>query len=195
MKHLKKGFEGMKDMSTFILSMIASAIVVTFLVMTFFIADNQKDEIVATSIVQDIEQLHSIFERIHETCVIISFDYQKNPINFLNVKSFTSSEVGPMNLVHPEKWEGPYVQDNLAIESIEYQVVRTKNGYFIVPGEGVELPNGKVIGKDLIFDESADIMKMMGDPESLRYQDKSFAVLLDIHKNMDKRIAAAVSSL
>ena len=61
-------------------------------------------------IAQEVVQLRDIFHRIHKTCVIIDFDEQKNHINFLNVEKFTGSEVGPMNLAHPEKWEGPYLE-------------------------------------------------------------------------------------
>ena len=32
-----------------------------------------------------------------------------------------------------------------------HNVERTKNGYFIVPGNGVKLLNSKIIGKDIIF--------------------------------------------
>jgi len=185
----------MKDVSSFILSIFAGTIVVVFLIMTFFLADHQKDEIVGIVIARDVQTLQEIFERIHETCVISSFDYQKNPINFLNVESFTSSEIGPMNLVYPDRWEGPYVKDNLNIQSIEYQIIKTDYGYFIVPGEGVELPNSKVIGKDIIFTETSDVIQMMGDEEVLRYKNSSLAAPLHMHKQMDKRLAAAIQNL
>ena len=131
-------------------------------------------------IAQEVQQLVKIFKRIDKTCKIIDFDYQKNNINFLNVKTFIGSEVGPMNLVHPDNWEGPYLKDNPTIQSKEYQVVKTKKGYFIVPGEGIRLSNGKVIGRDIILDENADIPKMMADKNFLNFKGKALAAPLDV---------------
>lgn len=132
----------------------------------------------------DILKLARIFERINKTCVILEFDYQKNPINFLNVKSFIGSEVGPMNLAYPDRWEGPYLSKNPTIQSIEYQIVRTRKGYFITPGQGVMLPNRKVIGKDIIFDERSDIQAMLKDAQFLNIRGRSLAMQIHIGKSL-----------
>lgn len=131
-------------------------------------------------IASEVIKLRDIFHRIHKTCTIIDFDAQKNAINFLNVAKFSGSEVGPMNLVHPEKWEGPYVKDNPMIYNIAYQVVSTKKGYFVTPGDGVSLPNKKVVGKDIILDQKANIAAMMVNPQELMYKDKPLAAHLEL---------------
>ena len=69
---------------------------------------------------RDVKELKSILERIDKECKILSFDYQKNRINFLNVKSFSGSEVGSINLAFPKKWEGPYLLDNPTYQEKEY---------------------------------------------------------------------------
>lgn len=141
-------------------------------------------------IADDIERLATIFSKIDSTCGIISFDYQKNPINFLNVAHFVSSEVGSMNLKYPDKWQGPYLNDNPTMQGIEYQVVRTQKGYFITPGErierhngilkskGVTLPNGKEIGKDIILEDTSDIAAMIKDPDALSYKGRPLAAAI-----------------
>ena len=131
-------------------------------------------------ITSEVVQLVDIFKRIDKKCKIISFDYQKNHINFLNMKSFVGSEVGPMNLAYPENWEGPYLDDNPVIQGKEYQIVRTKKGYFITPGDGVILANGKVVGKDIILDENADISAMMLDKNVLNFKGKALAAPLPV---------------
>jgi hypothetical protein len=136
-------------------------------------------------IAQEVVVLRDIFHRIHSTCIIIDFDEQKNHINFLNTVKFSGSEVGPMNLVHPEKWEGPYLQENPTIYHIPYQVVSTKKGYFVTPGDGVTLPNKKVIGKDIMLDQKADIDAMMVNSEALQYKDRPLAARLDIGTPMN----------
>lgn len=135
---------------------------------------------VGNLIADDIATLQDIFQHIDAQCTIIDFEYQKNPINFLNVKTFVGSEVGPMNLTHPERWEGPYLDDNPTMQEKEYQIVRTKKGYFITPGDGVILPNGKRIGVDIILDENADIEMMMHDPTMLMFEGKALAAPLSI---------------
>jgi len=131
-------------------------------------------------IAHDVAQLRDIFHKIHKDCVIIDFDAQKNPINFLNVEKFSGSEVGPMNLAHPEKWQGPYMKDNPTMYHIAYQVVSTKNGYFVTPGDGVKLPNKKVVGTDIVLDKKADIAAMIMDPQVLLYKDKPLAARLEL---------------
>lgn len=134
----------------------------------------------ADLIVRDVTELKAIFERIDKECGILSFDYQKNRINFLNNVKFVGSEVGPMNLIHPDKWQGPYVDDNPTYQGKEYLVVRTKKGYFITPDDRVHLPNGAVIGTDIVLDENADIAAMMSNEKQLMFDNKPLAAQLII---------------
>jgi len=159
---------------------IASIVVLFFICLSVFNTLYRSKNDAGIIIAQDIAQLKNIFQKIHQDCGIIDFDAQKNPINFLNVATFTGSEVGPMNLTHPEKWQGPYLKDNPTMYHIAYQIVSTRKGYFITPGDGVTLPNKKVVGKDIILDKNADIQKMMVDPQVLLYKDKPLAAHLDL---------------
>jgi len=154
--------------------------IIFFVGITFFDTIYRVKDDAGIMIATEVIQLRDIFHRIHKTCGIIDFDSQKNPINFLNVEKFTGSEVGPMNLAHPEKWEGPYLQDNPTLYHIAYQVVSTKRGYYITPGDGVKLPNKKVIGKDILLDQKADIDAMMNNPHMLMYKDKPLAARLEL---------------
>ncbi len=146
------------------------------LVNTLYRAKDDAGMMMADAVIE----LRDTFRRIHKTCVIIDFDNQKNSINFLNVEKFTGSEVGPMNLAHPEKWQGPYLQENPTMQHIAYQVVSTQKGYFITPGDGVKLPNNKIVGKDIVLDKKADIEAMMINPELLMYKDRPLAAALEL---------------
>jgi len=130
----------------------------------------------------DLAQLANIFERINDECGILSFDHQKNHINFLNVEKFAGSEVGPMNLANPQKWQGPYVQDNPTVQGHEYLVVSTQKGLYITPGEGVELPNGKVVGRDLTLSPETDLDRLATDPEGFSYRGSPFVLPLKISR-------------
>ncbi len=109
----------------------------------------------------DINQLAMIFNKINDTCGILDFQSDHTEVDFLNVIAFKGSEVGAMNLKFSSKWEGPYVRDNPTIQEKHYQIVKTKKGYFIIPGNGVALKNGLVIGKDIIIDKNTDITELI----------------------------------
>ncbi len=152
----------------------------TLIGLTVFTVRHKTKQFSGEAMVNDIYHLANIFERINKECTILSFDYQKNNINFLNVGSFTGSEVGPMNLAYPEKWNGPYMEDNPTMQGKEYQIVRTDAGYFIVPGDGVQLPNGKVMGKDIILTQETNVAALAQDPDYVSFNSKPLALKLDI---------------
>lgn len=139
-------------------------------------------------IADNIARLSEILERIDTTCKIISFDAQKNPINFLTVRGFAGSEVGSMNMSYPTHWQGPYLHKELSIQGIPYMVVKTTKGYFITPGDGVRLPSGKVIGTDIVLDEKADIEALIRDEQSLMFEGKPLAALLSLHTSFFEQV-------
>lgn len=173
----------------YFLPIATSVLFIVLIGIAIFNAMFTSKEYVADLIAGDVKRLSKIFSCIDRECKILSLEYQKNPINFLNVKEFSGSEIGPMNLAHPEKWEGPYLEDNPTMQEKEYLIVRTKKGYFITPGEGVILPNGKQVGTDIILDENADIAAMAKDPDLLLFKGKSLAAPLSIGTSVSEREA------
>jgi len=139
---------------------------------------------------QDITKITQTLRKINEDCVIASFDQQTVPIDFLNVGSFSGSEVGQINLAYPEKWQGPYLKESPNFKNIPYAVVTTKKGYFVVPGNGVQLPNGKIIGKDIVLDENADVMQLAKNPEGLNFKGKALAAQLKIGYQKEDAVPA-----
>ena len=133
-------------------------------------------------IVDEVQRLSTIFQKIDGECKIIGFRHQKNYIDFLTIERFagTTSEVGAMDLMLPKNWHGPYVQENPVVQEKLYQIVRTKKGYFIAPGDGVKLSSGKTVGVDIVLDESADIKGLVNDPKGLQFQGKPLALPLSI---------------
>lgn len=160
---------------------VATAFLALFLFVTFkyfYQATRANDEVIA----DQIAKLHDIFEEINNTCKIIGFRHPKEYIDFLNVGSFEGSVVGPMNLLEPKNWKGPYLKESLTIEGKEYQIISTKRGYYIVPGDGVKLANGKVIGKTLIVNENSDIDALMRDPKELNSNGRPLAARIDTYQ-------------
>lgn len=115
----------------------------------------------------DITELKYTLEKIQTDCYIYNFEHEKNYIDFLNVVKFSGTTVGSMELGFPYNWKGPYLKINPKIQDRLYVVLKNKQGYFIVPGDGVHLANGKIIGKDLILDQNSDMKKLMQDFDGL----------------------------
>jgi len=137
-----------------------------------------RPRLIAAMIEEDIKIITLALERIDAKCSILSIDDDVNEIDFLNVKEFSGSRVGPLNLAYPKKWEGPYMRVNPTLHGNHYDLVKAKDGLFVVPGDGCSLPNGVVIGKDLAINRQTEIFKHMEKDGRLTYGDNKFAAKL-----------------
>lgn len=164
---------------SFIAATIFSALFVISLIV-FWQHVNQSTEMM---IHQDVINLQKVFQKIHKDCKIISFDHEKNYIDFLTVKEFVGGQVGSMNLGVTKLWKGPYLSENPKIQDHVYVILKNKQGYFIVPDDGVILNNGKVIGKDIVLHATTDMQKMMQNPNGLKSSAGCLAAPVTIEKN------------
>lgn len=148
--------------------------------MTFWYQSKISTELI---IADDVAALSMILQQIDKTCTITHFRYeQQNYIDFLSVVLFEGSEVGTMNLKYPDRWEGPYLLENPTVQGKHYQVVHTHQGYFVMPGNGVKLKNGKVIGKDIIVDVTTNIEKMIQKGGELYFKGRALASFIPLNK-------------
>ena len=121
------------------------------------------DELIA----KDIQALQQIFKKIHQDCTIVQFDRDRNDIDFLTVEKFTGTEVGSMTVLYPNFWQGPYLKYNLMMQQEPYVIAKTLSGYYIIPGNGVTLNNGQILGKDIIIDKKTNMDKLLADSGAL----------------------------
>jgi hypothetical protein len=136
-----------------------------------------------TVISTQVQKLKTIFDQIHQDCGIVDFEHEQNYIDFLTVESFVGSEIGSMNLLYPKEWKGPYVQDNPTVQEQQYVILDNKSGYFIVPGDGVELANGSIVGEDFILDFETDMDQAILRDDELKSESGVLAVQLNVGKN------------
>jgi len=136
-------------------------------------------------VASQIQQLKVIFNRINESCKITGFRDEKNRIDFLNVGTFAGSVIGSMNLMEPKNWKGPYLDESLTAQGKEYQIIVLKSGRsYIIPGEGVKLGNGQVIGKTLHITADSSIEDMMRDPKALYSEGQVLAAEIDTYRTL-----------
>lgn len=169
-----------KEKSNIVIALGTATFLLFLIGVTIFYFMNYTKQASADQIISDIELLGNTFKKIDETAVILEFNSPKSTINFLNVKKdgFVGSEVGPMNLVHPHKWNGPYLRDNPMIDNKEYQVIKTQSGYYVVPGDGVKLPNGKIMGTDLVIDKSTNMQQLIAEGGDLNYKNRPLGTFI-----------------
>jgi hypothetical protein len=158
---------------------IFSAIFLGILIFTFVIrVFYTRPSLIASIIEDDIKLIALALEKIDARCSILSIDDERNEVDFLQIHSFVGSSVGPFNLAYPDCWEGPYLNVNPTIKGKHYEILKAADGIFIVPGMGVPLPNGRIVGKDFELSSKTRIGDLLRDKGDLRYEDKKFAVKL-----------------
>lgn len=175
----KEVFSGNKPLNKKLFPYFSAAFIAFAIAFTFYkTVRNGADEKV-DFIAQDISNIYSVLKIIDDECNILSIKADVNTIDFFTVKSFAGSEVGSLNLAHPDQWRGPYMDNNPSIRGKSYEIVRARTGYYIVPGRGVKLPNGFTIGTDLIIDRNSDVDMMLEEGGDLHYKGVGLAKKLD----------------
>lgn len=134
---------------------------------------------VLTSVIrEDLAQIERALREIDRTCNILSIRPDHAVIDFLTVQRFSGSAVGALNLAYPKKWQGPYLKRNPSFQEHLYQIVQTKDGNFVLPGQGVQLPNGLVIGKDIVLGKDSPVNEMLKAGGRLNYQSEALGIRL-----------------
>ena len=72
-----------------------------------------------------------------------------------------------MTVLYPNFWQGPYLKYNLMMQQEPYVIAKTLSGYYIIPGNGVTLNNGQILGKDIIIDKKTNMDKLLADSGAL----------------------------
>lgn len=182
-----------KSTRTFILfSSFVLIFIIAFGLYTYFA---QEPGIVSDFVHQDVLKVAQLLEKIDTHCKILAIRSGNNPIDFLNVIAFAGSEIGPLNLEYPKKWQGPYIQDNPVFLGHVYELVSTNNGYFVVPGRGARLPNGLIMGTDIKITQTSDIAAMTQPGGALYYDGYAFAHQINLGFAQQKTSLLSIKTL
>lgn len=147
---------------------------------TGFYLYKQSKSAVDKVIADDIEFLKKTLSMIDETCNITSIMRDRIYIDFLSIKKFAGNQIGALQVRYPEKWQGPYSENNPTVQGKSYELVKVKDGYAIVPGEGVKLANGKVMGKDIVLDASTELEPYLTPSAGLEFKGRPLAAKLSL---------------
>lgn len=155
----------------------ASFLAILMLIFVFRVFSD-RTQILTAVIREDLAMIESILSQIDKECNILDIRRHSAMIDFLTVEKFTGSVVGPLNLARPQNWKGPFLSQNPAIQQKFYEIIQAKDGYFVVPGEGAELPNGLVMGQDVVIDGDTLVEPMLQVGGPLWYKDQACAARL-----------------
>ncbi len=158
---------------------IFSATLLTVLLIIFFYRIFHDRSTVLSSVVKDdLLRIERVLNQIDKDCNILSIRAERAFVDFFTVEKFTGSTVGCLNLAYPKKWKGPYLQQNPSVQGKLYEIVKTKDGYFVIPGQGVSLPNRLTMGKDIVITSATTILPMLQSGGRLVYQGQPLAIQL-----------------
>ena len=149
-----------------------------FLTIFVFRIFRSRTEVLGTVIVDDLAHIERVLNQLDKDCNILSIRTERAVLDFFTVERFAGSTVGCLNLAHPKKWKGPYMKQNPSVQGKLYEVVGTKEGYFVIPGYGVKLPNGLVMGKDVAIRYDTPLAAMLKPGGMLSYEGKPLGIQL-----------------
>lgn len=161
----------LKHFTIFSVALI-SVLFIIFLVKTA----KDKPYQLAAIIESDLKIIEESLNKIDKECNILGFNYDNVRVDFLNVKAFSGSSVGCINLAYPKKWQGPYVPRNPTLQGKFYEIIRAKDGIYLTPGMGITLPNGLVMGQDVKITPDTKISELISSGGPLNYNGKSLVI-------------------
>lgn len=118
----------------------------------------------------EISAIVRILEKIDKDAAIVSIDTSHDAeLDIFQTESLKRAKIGPLTVEYPENWKGPYANRTARYRGECYQIVRARDGYFVIPGDGVTLPNGLTVGKDIVINDEQDAAPFLRDGGMLRY--------------------------
>ena len=127
-------------------------------------------------ITRDLQDIEQVLATIDKDCNILTLVQDRVSIDFLTVKNFAGSMVGGINLAYPDKWKGPYLPRNPMLQGHFYELVKARDGLFVIPGYGTKLPNGKIIGKDVVINKHTEVLPLIQEKNLLNYHGDPLAL-------------------
>ncbi len=177
-------------------SIFSSVILLVLLGLFIYKVMHHRAYYLSSVIEQDVNNIAKILASIDKDCSILSLSGEHLPINFLTVKSFVGSSVGGLNLAYPQKWQGPYLQVNPTHQQRFYELVQTHEGLFLLPGLGISLPSGLVMGRDVKPGFDVSIKKMLEKGGALNHDGSLLGLQLNFKVGeWDPKLKASKSTV
>ena len=117
----------------------------------------------------DLYRIAAALKQLDNDCSISDMRVGLHPIELLTHQNLPSEHIY-IDLKNSENWDGPYLSGSATIQGKPYQLLKTKRGLFVVPGDGVQLPLAFIIGQDITWHAESDIAALSAPGNVLFYK-------------------------
>jgi len=118
---------------------------------------------------RDMQRIVRALYQVDRYCHIETVTPGLHPLNFLTLPRPTERDFCGIELEFPKQWTGPYFSEVPVLDNTPYQLLKTEKGLFLVPGNGVRLPNGNVIGIDIVWHYTTEVAALAQQGGALWY--------------------------
>jgi hypothetical protein len=116
---------------------------------------------IASVINDDTKIICTALKKIDYDCGILRINKNESNINFLDRPTAIMETVGPLRLAYQDNWVGPYLHSNPTFQEKFYQIVKARDGFFVIPGNGTILPNNFIVGQDFEINSTTVLQKLL----------------------------------
>lgn len=149
---------------------LSTGLLLGLLILFFGVNIFERKKVLAETIQDDLQEIIQDLVDIDVRCNILSIAQNNCVIDFLTVGSFKGSMIGELNVVYPDNWKGPYRKKNHMVQGRLYEIVKLKDCYALVPGVGVRLPGKKIMGQDVVCDNTVSSKALFEEKGLLRHK-------------------------
>jgi hypothetical protein len=130
----------------------------------YFVTHGGVDGAVVRS---QVRLLGKALQKAHNDVRFMQILPGKHSLDFLVASRFECDSNAGIGVERKNAWKGPYLNRIPTIQGHPYVLLKTSKGLFVVPGDGVELPSGIVIGNGISWSDKMDIKALMSDGNML----------------------------
>ena len=125
---------------------------------------------------KDLQHIARAVTAMDKDCRIVDMRVGIHLLTPLTQKLVSEHELSNTVFKYPENWRGAYLAKMPLIQGKPYQLLKTDKGLFVVPGSGVVLPNGMMVGRDIIWQAQTDVAALTRSGGPLFYRGVALAL-------------------
>lgn len=118
----------------------------------------------------DLNRIAQAVHALDRDCGIKNMRTGRYPLMPLTQYAWPSGQLHGMSVARPENWRGPYLPKVIALQGKPYELLKTNSSLYVVPGNGVTLPSGAIIGDTFSWCANTDVNALSQSGGILFYQ-------------------------
>jgi len=149
----ERGYAFLLQASRYLVSLVS--IVLLIVCTAHFVG--QSSEWNAGTVRADLSHLEEALKNFDGDCGIQEVLSGGHSLLFLTQTARPTDAFAAFKLANENTWRGPYIHKVPVAQGYPYMLLKTNKGLFIVPGEGVRLPKGSILGKEFFLTAESNL--------------------------------------